>query len=133
MYVLYLCRFSAKPSALDLAMPNLLKEVSNRCHLPSTLCSALGLCTYIYIPLKTTATTALPLACMTLKRFKSCLRHLFLLTTTFMCSCSRLGAPKARLYATHHSLHIGQVHLPVIISANLFFYKSRWTLKSLKC
>ena len=86
-------------------------EVSNRCCLPSTLCSPC-----YHIPFKTTATTALPLVRTTLKpkvQGSNPSHDIFLLTTTFMCSCSCLGAPKAQSYATLHSLHVGQVHLLV--------------------
>ena len=79
----YHCDFCAKPSAFHLAIPSLLKEVSNR----SMQCSAPG---STFILAKTAATTALPLACTTLKpKVQSCnpAHYIFLLTTTFMYSC----------------------------------------------
>ena len=56
-----------------------------------------------YIPLKTAATTAQPLASTTLKPKVQGLnpaRDNFLLIILFMCSCLNVGGPKARLYAT---------------------------------
>ena len=50
--------------ALFTATPSLLKEISNRCCLLSTPRSTPG---FTYIPVKTIATTALLLACTTLK------------------------------------------------------------------
>ena len=57
-------------------------------------------------PSQTAATTALPLVCTALKpkvQSMNPARNIFLLTTTFVCSCTHMRAPKVQSYSMQHT------------------------------